>query len=70
MGQVLVKAQPRKASAQQAREGRLARLNRFAAKVRAVKLQVKLQEVEGVEKDVPPLAFAAQPIENGQPIVG
>jgi|EndMetStandDraft_8_1072994.scaffolds.fasta_scaffold08746_11 hypothetical protein len=34
MGQVLVKAQPRKASAQQAREGRLARLNRFAAKVR------------------------------------
>ena len=36
MSQVLVKAQPRKASAQQARKGRLARPDRFAPKVRAV----------------------------------
>jgi hypothetical protein len=43
---------------------RASRLNRFAPKVCAV----KLQQVESVEKDVPPLALATQPFEHSQPI--
>jgi hypothetical protein len=50
VGEVLVQAQPRKASPQQTRERRLARLQRVAPQV----LAVELEEVEGVEEDMFP----------------
>src|SRR5262249_7376980 len=57
MGEVLVQAKPRKAPAQQARERRLARLQRLAPQVFAI----QLQEGGSGEGDVLPRRAAAQP---------
>jgi hypothetical protein len=48
VGEVLVQTQPRKAPTQQARERRLACLQRLAPQV----LAIELEEVEGVEEDM------------------
>jgi len=48
VSKVLVKTQPKKAPTQQARERRLARLQRLASQV----LVIQLKEVEGVKKNM------------------
>src|SRR5258708_6226852 len=50
VGEVLVQTQPRRAPTQQARERRLARLQRLAPQV----LAIQLEEVEGVRCIPPP----------------
>ena len=65
MSEVLVQAQPRKAPAQQARERRLARLQRLAPEVFAV----QLKEVEGIEEDMLARRLAPQPFEHRQPVL-
>ena len=63
MFQVLVQPQARSALAQDARQRRLADLDRLAAQVGAV----QLQQVEGVEEGVGLVAAAAQDVEPRQP---
>ena len=63
MRQVLVEPHARSALAQDARQRRLARLNRLAAQVGAV----QLQQVEGIEEGVHLVPAAAQDVEPGEP---
>ena len=63
MGEVLVQTQPRKAPTQEARERRLARLQRLAPQV----LAIQLEEVEGVKEDMLARRLAPQPLEHREP---
>src|SRR5215813_10894219 len=65
VGEVPVQTQPRKAPTQQARERRLARLQRLAPEVFAV----QLKEVEGVEEDMLARWLAPQPFEHREPVL-
>src|SRR5262249_5161949 len=65
VGEVLIQAQARKAPTQQARERRLARLQRVAPEVFAV----QLKEVEGVEEDMLARRLAPQPFEHREPVL-
>ena len=63
--EVLVQTQSRTAPTQQARERRLARLQRLGPQV----LAVQFEEVEGVEEDMLAGRLAPQPLEHREPIV-
>src|SRR5262249_58475090 len=65
VGEVPVQTQPRKAHTQQARERRLARLQRLAPEVFAV----QLKEVEGIEEDMLARRLAPQPFEHREPVL-
>ena len=65
VGEVPVQTQPRKAPTQQARERRLARLQRLAPDVFAV----QLKEVEGIEEDMLARRLAPQPFEHREPVL-
>jgi hypothetical protein len=62
VGEVLFQTQPWEASTQQARERRLARLQRLAPQV----LAIQLEEVEGVEEDVLARGLAPQLLVDGK----
>jgi hypothetical protein len=62
---VLVQPQARQTPAQNAGEGRLARLDRLAPQVRAV----QLEQVEGIQEDVAACALATKPLEHREPIL-
>src|SRR5215471_8880718 len=64
VGEVLVQAQARKAPTQQARERRLARLQRLAPQV----LAIQLKEVESVKEDMPARRLAPQSLEHREPV--
>ena len=64
VGKVLVQTQPRKAPTQQARERRLARLQRLGPQV----LAVQFEEVEGVEEDMLARRLAPQPWNTASPL--
>src|SRR6516164_7002068 len=65
VGEVPLQTQPRKAPTQQARERRLARLQRLAPEVFAV----QLKEVEGIEEDMLARRLAPQPFEHREPVL-
>src|SRR5215831_15360976 len=65
VGEVLVQTQPRKAPTQEARERRLARLQRFAPQV----LAIQFEEVEGVKEDMLARRLAPQPLEHREPVL-
>src|SRR6516165_10321860 len=65
MGEVLVQTQPRKAPTQQARELRLARLQRLAPQI----LAIQFEEIEGVEEDMLARRLAPQPFEHREPVL-
>ena len=65
VGEVPVQTQPRKAPTQQARERRLARLQRLAPEVFAV----QLKEVEGIEEDMLARRLAPQSSNTASPFL-
>jgi hypothetical protein len=65
VGEVLVQTQPRKAPTQQARQRRLAGLERLAPEV----LAVELEEVEGVEEDLGRPLPVPQQGKHGEPVL-
>src|SRR5262249_3932209 len=65
VGEVLVQTQPRKAPTQQARERRLARLQRLGPQV----LAIQLKEVEGVKEDMLARRLVPQPFAHREPVL-
>src|SRR5262245_18084429 len=65
VGKVFVQAQSREAPTQQARERRIARLQRLAPQV----LAIEFQEIEGVEEDMVARRLEPQPLEHRESVL-